>query len=197
MSRDRGFVNCDISTAIAEDAKFKRLSRAHQGVVTQAFAGYVGIVCASWRTGDRLQAIDGWPGIIPYSDDAVADLQEVGLLDAETRIPEHVWEAWYGIACERRDKARARYTRYNEGRPPRGSDVVITQSPVLPSDPSDPSVPSLPSDPTDPPVRALDRDSRMASPSPGLHHSYTFGRSRGSGFLDSDEIARKLEDGGR
>jgi hypothetical protein len=154
MSRDGGFLRADLDTGIAHDPKFRRLARLHPKLAAVAFTGYVGLLAESWRLGDRLTALDGWPEIIPWSEQAVRALVEVELLDSETRVPEQAWMAWYGVAlaARRRRQAAGSLGGYakagssNATAEPEQSqsDAVALDSNALPSPPSPPSQPSQP-----------------------------------------------------
>jgi hypothetical protein len=106
MTRGAGFGNADLDVNITRDPKFRRLARLHPDLVAAAFAGYVGILTDSWGSGERKAAIDAWPEIIPWSDDVIAALQEVELLDAQQKVSEKAWNEWFGAACARREKRR-------------------------------------------------------------------------------------------
>jgi hypothetical protein len=98
VSRSGGFLRADISVALLRDPKVRRV-RAMRGGDT-AVLTYLGIVLASWEAGERLTAAEaGESARLTY-------LLEVGMLDAELRVPENVWEDWFGPA-ERRREARA------------------------------------------------------------------------------------------
>jgi hypothetical protein len=106
VSRGAGFANADLDVNIARDTKFRRLSRLHPDLIMPSFAGYVGILAECWGCGERKSAIDAWPEILPWSGEAVSALQEVGLLDAQQKLPQGAWRVWYGAACERRERRR-------------------------------------------------------------------------------------------
>lgn len=121
MSRGDGFEIMDVATDILDDVKFKRLARAHPELVPVAMAGYVGILGASWREGERLPAIESWPGLLAYDEEAIEALQDVGLLDSKSRINARSWSKYFLHASNRRSEARARWDRANKARAARNT----------------------------------------------------------------------------
>lgn len=104
MSRDDGFTIADMSVAFFRDRKVRQLrSRGPEGAV--AILIYVGIVLSSWEDGERLTL---WESDVPFTPTAkrVAMLREVGMLDAEDRVPEAIWAAWFGPAQARKQERR-------------------------------------------------------------------------------------------
>lgn len=146
MSRDDGFAVMDVSVAFVDDPKWRKLLRHAPAQLGPAFIAYTATMGESWKAGRRVSVDDAWPALIPYSEDAVAALRHVGLLDSGGHVQSRAWRGWFGPAKARRDSFRDRWARANEKRRaeaaqlPRGSDAV-TASPV-PSVPSDPSVDS-------------------------------------------------------
>jgi hypothetical protein len=107
MSRDDGFRNANIDTGYFRDAKVKRLYREFPlAVALHATAGHQGIILESWDCGERLTATEGWPALLPWSEEAAAALRTVGLLDKASRLPADVWKKRFGEASSRRDEAR-------------------------------------------------------------------------------------------
>jgi hypothetical protein len=109
MSR-RGFLSADIDVMFFYDAKVRRLasrSRDH------AISAYLQIVLASWHAGHRKSAEEvlenGYIG-------CVVELQRVGLLGADGRVPESTWDGWYGPAFERREASAERQRAYRARR---------------------------------------------------------------------------------
>lgn len=115
-NRVDGFSRMDISTSIDDDPKFRALWRLHPDLYSTGFTGYVGLCARSWREPDRMTAIEGWPTFPPYDSATVAALQEVRLLDAETRIPVRTWEHWFEAAVDRRQRGRDADAAYNRKR---------------------------------------------------------------------------------
>jgi hypothetical protein len=97
------------------------MARIHPEVFATAMAGFIGILLGSWELGERLCAMDGWPDILPYSADAVAALQDVGLLDSESQPNATGWGNYFGEASRRREEARNRWRRSKANQPPRGN----------------------------------------------------------------------------
>jgi hypothetical protein len=163
MSRDDGFPTADIDVGLFSDPKVIALARRLRdplGTLVHV-ALYEAVVLASWRAGERVDfniAAPGW-----FLDDLaqyVGNLQAVGLLDDDRRIPAHAWTAWIGPAVERRlaAKRRAIYgglvssgmtpadanaetdrrldairARFNLKAQPTGSTSVYTVRPSIPS----------------------------------------------------------------
>jgi len=154
-----GFDRMDVSTSVADDHKFRVLARRHPELYAPAFAGYVGgLLATCWREGERLTLEESWPPLLAWDPAAVAALVEVGLVDAETRIPELAFEKWYGSAAERRRLGRERQLRADQKRghtrpvvspgPPSSSDSQTdstgsTDRPSVGTDASPAQVPTL------------------------------------------------------
>jgi hypothetical protein len=117
VSRVEGFERMDVSCSIDDDPKFRALARRYPDLFAVAFTAYIGVMARSWLQGERLTTEEAWPPLLPYGQAAVDALRDVGLLDAETRIPPGAWERHFGAAFERRQAGRDRWTRYNEHRP--------------------------------------------------------------------------------
>jgi hypothetical protein len=103
--RPDGFNIMDVSTSIHDDPKFRRLARTHPGLYASAYTVYTAVLAASWKMGERVPVDDAWPLLLPY-DQAVVDALMVELLDGEGRVPEHVWQAHYWPAYQRREARR-------------------------------------------------------------------------------------------
>ena len=157
MSRGDGFANADLDTGFFRDLKVKRLAREHADVFQTAALGYVGIVLHCWGCGDRQGAPDAWPEAVPWSEDAIAALRAVGLLDRGSRIPRKVWDEWFGVAYERRERRRSAGSAGGQHKAS-NAKAELEQSPsdALPV----PSVPSVPSDSPQPPTGGLRKNGR-------------------------------------
>jgi hypothetical protein len=141
MTRGDGFEQMDVSTAIFEDPKFKKLARLHPSAVAVGFTAYIAVVAMSWRHGSRVNVEDAWPLLLHFEPETVVALQDVGLLDAKGKIPAPIWRAWYGLAAERRENSRARWKRANSHRAataksPRGAREAPRPSSPTRSSPS-------------------------------------------------------------
>lgn len=141
MSRDEGFAIADVSTAKHTDPKFRKLWRLLQDEAAMNAAGmlYEAVQLTSWQHGDRLTAEDAAPHWMSDITAPTAALIAVGLLDENTRLPAHAWNAWFAPAVERRANLRERWKRSNRRRSkadttllPRGYDAG-TATPVRPS----------------------------------------------------------------
>lgn len=145
MPRSTGFDVMDVSTSICDDPKFRLLAREFPDQVGTAFTAYIAICAESWRAGYRVPQEIAWPAFLPFQEEAALALYRCGLIDKGGRITRKAWQSWFEPARERRDKARARWTRYNASRDadtasvPRGNDAGTATS-VRPSVPTDPSV---------------------------------------------------------
>jgi hypothetical protein len=152
MARDDGFAIADVSTAIIHDTKFGSLYRVLKdpGQQARAFTIYVATVTGSWAAGQQVTADDVIPWWMDDPAPALAGLVQVGLLDADHRIPDHAWASWFGPAWERREAKReggrrggqASWQVRSEGKPKHSSSRPSGE--LNPSDPSArPSDPSL------------------------------------------------------
>lgn len=152
MSRLEGFEVMDVSTALPNDPKVKRLAREHPEQLGPGFLVYVSTMAESWKAGERVSFDDAWPGYLTFDQATVDALQAVKLLDAKGRVTLSAWRAFFEQARDRREKSRERWRRANDKRGadhamsngahsadatplPRGSRAVHTP-------PSDSSVPS-------------------------------------------------------
>jgi hypothetical protein len=111
VSRGDGFDRMDVSTSIDDDPKFRALARRHPDLLAVAGWAYVGLLARSWREGCRLTLEEGWPALLPFDPAGAAALVEVGLVDADTRIPPGPWSSWFSSASERRQQGRDRQRR--------------------------------------------------------------------------------------
>lgn len=108
MSRDDGFrTTLDHDPRFLHDAKIRRLRRESpsegEGAIRTLL--YLGLRDASWFDGERLYIEDA--ETFYHATSARIDaLRDVGLIDTDGRIPERAWEAWYGVARDRRAKMR-------------------------------------------------------------------------------------------
>jgi hypothetical protein len=155
MTRGDGFTTADIDTGLLDDAKMRHLWRLLRDPATMARAVvvYTAAVLASWRTGDRVTAEDAAP---LWNDpaDLLAPLVTVGLLDAEHRVPLHVWTAWYGPAYARTEAKRgggriAGLMAHGMTRDQAIAEALrrksLTPSQAIPGDSSEIAGPALPS----------------------------------------------------
>jgi hypothetical protein len=120
VSRDDGFPVADVSVALYDDDKVKRLYRELGGDLGRM--GHAMMLCevtllASWRDGRRLTVHQAAPLWLTVDDELVSTLVRVGLLDRAFRRPIRSWNAWFGPAFERREKRRR--SGALGGRPPR------------------------------------------------------------------------------
>lgn len=106
----KGFAQMDVSTSIHADPKFRLLSRRYPEQTAGAFTAYVVLMAESWREGERLTLEEAWT-LLPYDEHVAAAMADVGLVDPDGRIPEHVWDRWYGAAEHRRELGREKQHR--------------------------------------------------------------------------------------
>jgi hypothetical protein len=109
MSRAEGFQRMDVATSIHRDPKFRRIARERPEHLAPAFMAYVSLMGESWEEDDRLTMAEGWPLLLPWDEAVVLTMSQVGLLDAEFRIPSRVWDGWEGRVKERRELNRERW----------------------------------------------------------------------------------------
>lgn len=146
--RDDGFTVMDVSTDLANDAKFRRIHRQAPELVSAAFLAYTALLGASWKAGRRATMEDEWPTLIPFDQQVIDQLVAVGLVDRRGRVAAEAWRKWFEPVRARRAAARDRWSRYNANRHaepttlPRGSDAATTSSVPLRSAPTSPSVAS-------------------------------------------------------
>lgn len=152
MSRDDGFPIADVDVRLLDDAKFRALWRRLRdpGGMYQATTLYLSVILASWSAGERVtlnEAVPTWAD--PY-EGIVAELEAVGLIDADGRLPEHAWDGWFGPAHARREERREAGRR---GGLARAAASRATAEPEHSRGEALPvrTVPSVPSGPTEPP----------------------------------------------
>jgi hypothetical protein len=120
VSRDDGFPRADVSVALYDDDKVKRLYRELGGDLGRM--GHAMMLCeatllASWRDGKRRTVHEAAPLWLTVDDGLVAVLVKVGLLDRSHRRPLRSWNNWFGPAWESREKRRR--SGALGGRPPK------------------------------------------------------------------------------
>jgi hypothetical protein len=129
VSRDDGFPRADVDVGYFHDPKMIALARRLRDErATAAHAAvYLAVVLGSWAEGRRATLDDCLPAWwLQASDDVRTNLQEVGLLDDDGRIPERAWSSWFKPAQTRRQHQRDRWNRANARR---SSDAVTATSP--------------------------------------------------------------------
>ena len=107
MSR-QGFSIADTDTGLYHDPKVLALARRLHDPQRTACAMVLWDACRleSWKAGERLVFTDAAPAWwLEDPAEYLPDLQAVGLLDAEGRIPSKAWASWYGPAAKRRATA--------------------------------------------------------------------------------------------
>lgn len=143
MSRGDGFATADLDVNFFRDLKVKRLAREFPDLFLVASLGYLGMVAHCWGCGERQTALDAWPDLVPWSEEAVAALEAVSLLDRTSRVAKKTWDQWFGVAFARRELRRS---AGSVGGKQRASNATAK----LEHSPSNvqpvPSVPFLPSD---------------------------------------------------
>jgi hypothetical protein len=109
MTRDEGFRTADVDTGLLDDPKMRALWRSLRdpAAMSRAVVAYLAAVLSSWRTGERVTAEDAAPLWSEPDPDVLDAMTTAGLLDAEHRIPAHVWTSWYEPAAERQQNFRA------------------------------------------------------------------------------------------
>lgn len=173
-----------------------RLLDAVELVGPRALTGYLAVVTTSWARGERVTlqtAARRLPAVWALGDVDELDeaLQRVGLLDADSRIPELTWASWYGPAEARLAQAREAGSRggkraqdklrstdaASDARASARATARATAQPYLPTDlptdrptdaaPSGASVglsPSAPRDPDGPGRRSSPTNGRPSGP---------------------------------
>jgi len=108
MPRDDGFAVADTATGKLDDPKFRKLWRiVHDGpAMNAAVVLHDAVQLASWAAGERVTAEDAAPFWMEAVENVAANLQAVGLLDKDGRLPAKAWESWFGAARDRRQKRR-------------------------------------------------------------------------------------------
>jgi hypothetical protein len=109
MTREDGFRTADVDTGLLDDPKMRALWRSLRdpAAMSRAVVAYLAAVLSSWRTGERVTAEDAAPLWSDPDPDVLDAMTAAGLLDAEHRIPAHVWTSWYEPAAERQQNFRA------------------------------------------------------------------------------------------
>ena len=155
MSRDDGFRIADVDVGILDDPKVRALVRStrDESLVARCITGLLSVITASWAAGDRVSLDDAAPAWLTGLDDLRERLLEAALLDADGRLPERSWTAWYGPARSRQEAARERWRRANDNRrkapSPRGDSVDTARRPQENSDGTVAFRPPASTDPTD------------------------------------------------
>jgi hypothetical protein len=153
MSRDGGFPIADVATGHFNDPKVRRLWRVlgDSDAMARALTVHLAVVLASWGEGRRMTVDESAPFWLSVSEESIAALRKVGLLDRQGRLPRRSWDSWYGPAVERRDSTRERWRRANARRKevadgsPRGrNDDTASTVPyrTVPSEPSSARAPA-------------------------------------------------------
>jgi len=109
MSRDDGFAIADVDTGLMHDRKILALARYlhDDGLTSIALVMYESLFLMSWGEGQRLTLEETQPAWLNAGIAGVREaLERVGLIDAEARVPESSWEAWFGVARDRRERRR-------------------------------------------------------------------------------------------
>lgn len=108
MTRPDGFPIADHDVGFLSD---DRIIRAVRQSGAWAIVAYLAVRDASWARGERVTfavAVDRLPRV--YGEDvdaALTTLVDVGLVDADGRIPKATWDSWYVPANDRREARRA------------------------------------------------------------------------------------------
>lgn len=179
MTRTSGFPVADLDVGLMNDPKVKALVRRQhdEKLSTKSLLLYLTLVLESWGAGERLtldQAAPLW--ITGDLATLAADLEAVGLVDADGRLPETSWTSWYGVADSRRTASRNGGVEGNRRRYSR--EPIGTRSGTDPR--SDRSVPTVPTVPTVPradareakkPRASADRPFHERVPRPGTKES--------------------------
>lgn len=205
MSRDAGFVVADIDTGLMSDPKVVALARRLQSADGTAahLALYLAVVLESWAGGDRVSIETAAPAWwLAELDTPKANLAAVGLLDADGRIPEHVWLGWYEPAAGRRDASRERWRRASASARERNRVVIddAARSHALPTVPSVPfPTGSVASEDARRPVRDKTTTDDTTCPrcgdlvQDGQANVGVVNRRGGLGHLKCPEIERELD----
>jgi hypothetical protein len=139
MNPQDGFATANIDVGIAHDPKVLALARRLKDPLQTAahLALYLTLVFETWSRGDRATLEEACPGW--WTDElepVAANLRVVGLIDEETRLPEHAFEAWYRPAWERRQKRKdsgAEGGRRSWDKRRRSNDEATLNPTVLPT----------------------------------------------------------------
>jgi len=157
MSRDDGFrTTLDHDPRFLHDAKIRRLRREapneSEGAIRTLL--YLGLRDASWFDGERL-FIEDAETFYHATTERIDALRDVGLIDAEGRIPGRAWESWFGVARDRRAKQRAGGLLGNQRRHSHSDSPTESPSEQVSDSPSDKSSPS--DSPSDSPTHLAPR----------------------------------------
>lgn len=107
-----GFLEANVSTALLDDPKFRRLLRNANNdadLMSHAVVVYTATVLASWRQGERVTAEDAAPPWVTDIERHVQGLQAVGLLDAQGKVMRKAWAKRFEPARQRRDEMREQW----------------------------------------------------------------------------------------
>jgi hypothetical protein len=151
MSRDDGFAIADISTALYSHPRVVALARRlRDGSQTAVHvAMFNAVLLASWAAGRRLTVDEACPPWwIDTLDDVRANLQAVGLLDDEARIPDESWESWFTPAFERREARRESGRLGGQRSGAARIEASLQRRSGIPEAALNPSVPTFPTVPT-------------------------------------------------
>lgn len=108
MARSQGFARGDIDTAFPLDDKFLALrGKLSSERYYTAVGVYFTVVAATWREAERKAAAK----VAPDAAEPIADLQSVGLLDADGRVTNRAFTSWIGRARRQRKSATERQAR--------------------------------------------------------------------------------------
>lgn len=113
MPRSQGFARGDFDTSFPIDDKFLELR--HRLAPDRYYAAtgvYWHIVAAAWREAERKPAAR----VCPDAPSEIGDLQSVGLLDSEERLPNRAFLAYVGRAKRQRAKTSDRQRQHREGK---------------------------------------------------------------------------------
>lgn len=185
MPRDDGFAVADTATGKLDDPKFRKLWRiVHDGpAMNAAVVLHDAVQLASWAAGERVTAEDAAPFWMESVENVAANLQAVGLLDKDGRLPAKAWESWFGAARDRRQKRRD--AGQSGGRPKPYANQMVSNANQMVSDAkplptsritTDNPVPSVPSVPLAitatalPKPRAQSPTMNRGSPNPSSTH---------------------------
>lgn len=128
MSRSEGFDVMDVSTALPNDPKVKRLAREFPAQLGPGFLVYVSTMAESWKAGERVSYDDAWPGYLDFDQATVDALQAVRLLDPKGRVTLSGWRGFFEQARDRRENSRERWRRANAKRAADHASVNGTRS---------------------------------------------------------------------
>lgn len=158
MSRDDGFAIADVSTSLYSHPRVVALARLlRDGTQTAAHVAiFEAVLLASWGAGRRLTLDEACPAWwLDPVDELRANLQAVGLLDSEARIPDDSWASWFEPAFERREARResgrlggqrSGAARTEASLQRRSGGALAVLNPSVPTVPSVPTGPSIPTD---------------------------------------------------